>query len=438
MVGNGAREHSIAVSLMKSSNQPKLYAFMGAKNPGIGKLSKDFVIGNVCDAKKVARYARKEGIDLAVIGPEMPLEAGVVDELESNDIPCVGPRKIVAQLETDKVFTHNLMHKYRIDGLPEFGVFSEIRDAIDFLESQNTQMAIKPAGLTGGKGVKVMGEQLKDITQANDYIKEVLSENIGKLNKLIIEEKLEGEEFTLQAFVDGKHVVGMPMVQDHKRAYVGDMGPNTGGMGSYSDSNAILPFLTQEDYDQGIQIMKKTVKAVRKETGVEYKGFLYGQFIATDKGLKVIEFNSRLGDPEAMNVLPILEDDLVDICGGIIDGSLSNNPRFDNKATVCKYMVPVGYPDDPIINADIKVNESGIREAGGILYYASVNEENGRICTSSSRSIALVGIADSIDEAERIAENSTYYASGALFHRKDIGTRELIEKRVMHMRSLRE
>jgi len=438
LVGNGAREHAIEKTLSKSPQDKKLYAFMSAKNPGITRLAAGYQLGDTCKPDDIAAYALKNKIELAVVGPEAPLAAGIVDALEQEGIACASPGKVAAQLETDKTFCRNLLEKYRIPGNPRHGVFADYKKACEYIDSLKEDFVVKPAGLTGGKGVKVIGEHLKSKDEAKAYVREILSAKVGHIPKAVIEEKLVGEEFTLQAFVDGKHVVGMPMVQDHKRAYEGDRGANTGGMGSYSDSGLILPFLTKKDYSQGLDIMKATVAAVQKETGTPYKGFLYGQFMATSVGVGVIEFNARLGDPEAMNVLSVLESDLVDICTRMANGSLKQDIAFGRKATVCKYMVPEGYPENPKKNVELTVDEKGIERVGGSVYYASVREENGKIISSASRSVAVVGIADSISNAEKVAEESIHYIKGELFHRKDIGTAELIQKRINHMRALRD
>jgi phosphoribosylamine--glycine ligase len=248
LVGNGAREHAIAKTLLKSPQDKKIYAFMGAKNPGIARITEEHQIGDPCNPKDVSDYALKKKIELAIIGPEAPLNAGVVDALEDENIPCASPRKIPAQLETDKTFCRNLLEKHKIKGNPKHGVFLEYKKAAEYIDAIKEDFVIKPAGLTGGKGVKVLGEHLKTKEDAKKYIKEILESKVGHIPQVVVEEKLVGEEFTLQAFVDGTKVAGMPMVQDHKRAYEGDTGPNTGGMGSYSDSDFILPFLSDRDY----------------------------------------------------------------------------------------------------------------------------------------------------------------------------------------------
>jgi len=436
LIGNGGREHAIAKAIRKSRIPHELYAFMEAKNPGIAKLCKEFFIGKTTNAGLVSKFAISRKIDLAVVGPEAPLDAGVVDELEKHDIGCAGPTKSGARMETDKGFTRELLEKYKVRGSPAAGVFTDAKDASEFIDSLGKPVVVKPAGLTGGKGVRIVGEQLKDSNDAKEYAKEVLGKGVGSLRKVVVEEKLEGEEFSLQAFVDGRRVVGTPMVQDHKRAYANDEGPNTGGMGSYSDLGYILPFLKQEDYDDGLSIMKASVEAFRKETGEDYRGFLYGGFMVTRDGVKLLEYNARLGDPEAMNTLSVIKSDFLEILERIVDGTLKD-ASFDRKATVCKYLVPEGYPVSPKKNELIEVDERAIERSGAILYYASVNEVDGRIYTSSSRTAGLVGIADSIENAERIAESAVKFVKGKLSYRKDIGTKELIEKRIRHMREIR-
>ncbi len=433
LVGSGAREHAIAKAIVKSEGA-ELLSFMSRKNPGIARISKQWITGNICDVEAVTGWAKYHSAQLAVIGPEAPLNVGIADSFNGSGIPCAGPSKAAAQLECDKSFARNLMKKYKIPGCPKFGVFSDSAKASKFIDSLG-EVVIKPAGLTGGKGVKVMGPHLKHKEEAKAYSREVLEAKIGVLPSVVIEEKLIGQEFTLQAFVDGKNISPMPTVQDHKLAFEGDTGPNTGGMGSYSDAGDLLPFISQKDYDSGIAIMKKTIEALAKE-GSPYKGFLYGQFIATKKGVSVIEFNARLGDPEAMNVLSILESDFVEILSQIIAGTLKP-ARFSKKATVCKYLVPEGYPEKPKRNEPIKVDEKAIENLGAQLFYASVDEREGIIYEMGSRTVAVLGIANSISEAEKISENATSFVSGPLFHRKDIGTKELVEKRIAHMRALR-
>ena len=224
-----------------------------------------------------------------------------------------------------------------------------------------------------------------------------------------------------------------PPVQDHKRAFDGDKGPNTGGMGSYSCENHLLPFLKKEHIDKAIEITKKVAKAINEETGQFYKGVMYGGFILTKKGIRLIEYNARFGDPEAMNVLPLLKTDLAGICHAIITQELSRvKVEFEKKATVCKYVVPEGYPDNPMKGIEIKVANSSKAK----VYYGSVEQKNGSLYMMGSRAVGFVGIGDNLEEAEKIAEEGANSAKGRIFHRKDIGTKELIQKRVAHIKRI--
>jgi len=436
LIGSGGREHAIAEAIVRNENA-KLYAVMSGRNPGIMKLSESYKICDICDPVSVSNFAEKNDIRLTVVGPEAPLANGVVDALESRGILVAGPNKTLARIESDKAFCRYLMQKHNIAGTPEFGIFTSAAEACKFIDDSGKELVIKPAGLTGGKGVKVMGEQLKDAEEAKAYINEIFEKRMGSLPKVVIEEKLVGEEFTVQAFTDGEALVPMPAVQDHKRAFEGDTGPNTGGMGSYSDSNHLLPFLTKKDYDSAVKIMEETIIALKKETGFPYRGILYGQFMLTKDGVKTIEYNSRFGDPEAMNVLSILESDIVDLLEGIALGDLgARSVKFAQKATVCKYLVPQGYPDNAVPNQTITINDPSLKKSGALLYYANVDKDNKRVVTTRSRAVATIGIGDSIEEAERIAEAGARAINGGLVHRKDIGTRELVQKRVEHMKRL--
>jgi phosphoribosylamine--glycine ligase len=360
-----------------------------------------------------------------VIGPEAPLDAGVVDHLEREGIPCVGPTVAAARLETDKAFCREMMSRYGISGCPRYRTFYNAEDAEEFISTYDGDLAIKPIGLTGGKGVRIMGEHL-DRKGAVAYVR-----SLG--GKVVLEERLIGEEFTLQAFVDGTHVVPMPLVQDHKRAYEGDLGPNTGGMGSYSLPDHTLPFVNRGDWNKALAIMQDAVSAMQK-AGFPYRGILYGQFMNTSGGPVVIEFNARFGDPEAMNVLSLLESDFSTIIEKLVAGNLSAaDVQFARKATVCKYLVPEGYPDAPEVGREISIGSPG----DAILFYANIEEKDGKFYTQTSRTLAFVGTGDTLNEAEQVAERAAASVRGGVWHRRDIGTRALLEKRVAHMKELR-
>ncbi len=427
LIGGGGREHAIAQAIARSKKNPQLFTAMSKKNPGIARLCKDFFLVKETEPA-IVDYAVKNGIELAVIGPEAPLAAGIPDFLWDSGIPVVGPRRLAAQIEFDKAWTRNFMKKYKIAGCPEFRVFRMGEGGSDEYIDKLGDVVVKPAGLTGGKGVRVMGDHF-DLNGARAYAREVL-----KNDDLVIEERLVGEEFTVQAFVDGRTLAFAPAVQDHKRAYEGDKGPNTGGMGSYSDSKDVLPFMSESDYNDAKKIMSDAVHAIKKETGVPYQGILYGQFMATGRGISVIEFNARLGDPEAMNVLPLLDNDFLDVCSCIVNGTMDKiNVTFKKQATVCKYAVPAGYPDSPVRDSVVEVTD--IMDA--LLFYSSVYEMDNKIYTTGSRALAVLGIADTIKEAEKKAQTGLSCLKGKLYSRHDIGTDELIQKRIRHMEELR-
>ena len=400
-------------------------------NPGIAELCDEIIIDDINNPQNAGRYAKEINATLAIIGPENPLANGVSDMLWDLGIPTIGPKKNLAQIEVSKSFTRNLQKTYQIPGAPIYKHFKSMEGVSEFLKKLGENYVVKYDGLAGGKGVKVSGDHLKNHHDAIEYCDNL----IQKDSTFLIEEKFIGEEFSLMSFCDGTNIKHMPAVQDHKRAYDGDLGPNTGGMGSYSDQNHSLPFLKDSDIIESQNINRETLKALKEHFKEDYKGILYGGFMATANGIKLIEYNARFGDPEAMNVLSILKTDLVEICEHIINGSLDKiDIQFEKKATVCKYAVPEGYPDNPIKNESIDVSKV---KNSDLLYYASVDIKDGVLVESGSRTIATVGISNSIFSAEKIAEESISCVEGPLFHRTDIGTPLLIEKRKNNMDSLR-
>jgi len=432
IVGSGAREHAIARSIKKSKVPNKLFCLASNRNPGIEEISEILAKGNIENPKDVARFALKHSIDLAIIGPEAPLANGVVDILQENNVQCVGPTKDLAQIETSKSFTRDLMKKHNIPGCPKYQTFNSINNVSEYLNTLGKNYVVKFDGLMGGKGVKVSGEHLSSHKEAIEYCKQI----IGKNGKFVIEEKLIGEEFSLMSFCDGEHLIHMPPVQDHKRAYENDTGPNTGGMGSYNDINQSLPFLKDIDINIAKTVNVAAAKALKKEFGIGYKGVLYGGFIATANGVKVIEYNARFGDPEAMNIFSLLQSDFIEICLGIVNTTLNEcGVTFSNKATVCKYAVPKGYPDSPIKGERIDISKIKNPDQ---LYLASVDLKNNILLEFGSRTVSVVGVANTLQEAEAIAESEIKRIEGPLFHREDIGTNQLINKKIKHMKALRD
>ncbi len=419
VVGSGGREHAITRALSEDAD---VYAAVSNRNPGVVELAEDVREVDTTSPDEVVEYAEDVDADVAVVGPEAPLAAGVVDALEDAGVYGFGPKQAEARIETDKAWARRFMRDNDVTGTPEFEVFEDSEAAAEYLTDYPGDVAVKPHGLTGGKGVRVTGDQLSK-EEAREYVLD------SEWNDWVVEERLVGEEFTLQAFVADGEVRPMPAVQDHKRAYEGDEGPNTGGMGSYTAAGDVLPFMTREDYDAALSIVEEVVDHLP-----EYRGVLYGQFMLTAEGPMIVEFNARFGDPEAMNVLPIMETSFADVVVGARDGSFPD-VDFRDVATVCKYAVPEGYPTDPEAGAEITLSPD---EAGdALVFYASVDERDGKLYTTTSRAVAVVGTGASIEDAEREAEDALSALGDGLRIRHDIGKPELVQRRVDHMDEVR-
>ena len=432
VIGSGAREHIIAEKLdIVGAN---IFSILTNMNPGLLNMSKKyfFVKNYKLNMEAILGFALANSIDCVVIGPEDPLALGLSDLFWKNDIPVVGPLKVLAQIETSKGFTRDLLNKYNIDVSPNYKRFGSLNGVRDFMDYLSGDYVVKFDGLMGGKGVKVSGEHLADINEGLEYCKSILN-NSGKF---VIEEKLIGEEFSLMSFCDGQNLAHMPAIQDHKRAYEGDIGPNTGGMGCYSDNDHSLPFLKEQEIFEAREINERVAKALFEHTGENYKGILYGGFMVTHNGVKLIEYNARFGDPEAMNLLTLLDSDFASVCSNMVEGTLKS-VIFRNEASVCKYVVPKGYGSNPSVDATLEVNESYKNYSN--LYYAAVNmDENGIISTTSSRAAAIVSSGKTISEAEEKCEKGLEYISGDnLFTRHDIAKPDLIRKKITNMETIR-
>jgi len=431
IVGSWAKEQ-ITIENIKSDKRIKVFSYLDTKNQGILSLVDGYKIGSLYKIEDIVKYAKTVKADLVIITTAFPLSFGIVDVLEAEKIPVFGPNSIAAKLESDKEFARKLMRKYRIDALPEFNVFSETKPAIQYAKDLQWNVAVKPISLTEGLGVKVSGDQLRNKKEVIDYITNILNDN----SKVLIEEKLEGEEFTLQCLVNGTCIIPTPAVQDFKKKLPGDKGLNTASMGSYSDIGRILPFMKEKDYDSGIDIIRKTVKAFQAETGQICRGFLYGQFMITEKGIKLIEYNFRPGDPEWMNTLIILKDNVLDIIKDLLRGK-ERKLRLENKASVCKYIVPNNYPEKLNEVLDIAFIESDIKKEDVNIYYSCGVNDNGKLNTGSERGIALIGKADTVSEANKKVEKAVSLINGNFHYRFDIGTEEMIKSKIAFRESRR-
>jgi len=439
VIGNGGRENAIFDSLSRSPQKPVLFNFGTAVNPGIAKLCEKVFVGDIVNMEKIKEIAKEIKPDLAIVGPDDPIGAGAGTALRECGIPTFAPIKVHSQLESSKSWTRELLKKYEIDVSPDFYVSTSINDEgrRDFFDKLEGQIVVKADGLLGGKGVIVSGEHFDTFAEADDFAKR----SIEKFGRVVLEEKLIGEEFSLMSLVDGITVCDTPIIQDHKRAFDGDQGPQTGGMGCISDEHGSLPFVTDSELQDAHNITVRVMKAIEKETGEKYVGVMYGGFIITKRGVKLIEYNARFGDPEALNLFPVLETDFVDIIEKATQGKLSElgKLKFKPSATVVKYLCPEGYPTNPIIDEKVELLETveDIEKIGGKIYFASVKEVDGDILLCGSRAVGVVGVGENLKAAHANAEKMIKKISGPLFYRKDIGTEALVQKRVENMKKIR-
>ncbi len=433
IAGRWGKAHAIGKSL--ASEGVELYSFMDKKNPGIAEISTGFQIGNLKDKYQILDYARKIGADLVFVSPEMTLKRGTTDLLEEEGIPSVGPSQFCSRLESDKLFVRNFMRRHGLNMTPDFRSFHDLKGALDCIDNTDRDFAVKPAGVTEGDGVKVMGIQLHSKQEAKDYTREIFEDNIGGLPYLLIEQKIEGEEFTLQAFIDGRSVVPMPLTRDYKLLEEGNQGLNTPGMGSYSDSDHLLPFLNRKLFQQALDLMQKTIDILREEYNEEYKGILSGQFMLTENGLMLLEYNVRAGDSEILNIVPILETPMSDILAAISEQRLDElDIEFQSKATVCKYLVPPGFPT-PAENVRVEFDPGEIETENRQMFQSCFEVEEG-VYQPSPRTFAVTGIGDTVPRARTICEEGLdKFKGGGLTYRKDIGSKELTEEYLENRRT---
>lgn len=437
LLGNGGREHALAKALKRSPQNINLFGFFSANNPAIAKLCTRVFIepeknfGEAMGFTSLQQFAKENNIDFAILGPDDPIGAGAANALLEVEIKSFGPTKKAAQLESSKGFTRSLLEKYEITGNPGFKRFTktpaENKDNIsDYLKSLPYKFVIKDDGLCGGKGVFVQDDHFESTEEGITIANKILEQS----GSLVIEEKLEGPEFSLMCIADGETLIPCPVIADHKRAFEGDKGPNTGGMGTISFANHLLPFVSENDKNEALKMTKKVMKAVEKETGETFCGVMYGGFMKTKNGVKLIEYNARFGDPEALNALPLLESDAVELFESAIYKRLNKiDVRFNPVSTVCKYLVPEGYPTNSVKHQEIMIDTSKIPE-GVELFYASVYEHEGKLLLGGSRAIGIVGIDAHFENAAKKANQALESVQGPVWARQDIGNWELVQNRI--------
>lgn len=436
VVGSWAKEQ-ITIENIKRNPQIKVYAYLDNANPGIISLADGYRIGKLKDIGNIKRYAEKKEIDLVLITTASPLQAGLVDLLEKSGIRAFGPRQSCARLESDKAFARKLVRKIAPEVIPEYRVFQIPEQAIAYAEKQNWQVAVKPIGLTDGLGVKVFGNQLKTADEVKDYIRRIHENKISGHSQIIVEEKLQGEEFTVQALVCEDRLIPTPAVQDFKKLLPGDQGPNTASMGSYSVAGYLLPFMEETDYHKAVQVMRKTMATLQKEIDYSLSGFLYGQFMLTSRGIKLIEYNFRPGDPEWMNTVKVLKNNILDIITDLLNGK-EPEIQFIPHVTLCKYIVPPDYPrlSNQILN--VQIDKNGLEKNKTELYYSCGLDDSSQLQVGDERGIALLTDAPSLDQANRQIEDAISGIKGDYYYRTDIGNQQVIKRKVQKCQAWRE
>lgn len=416
VIGSGGREHAIIKKIKQNKNVSEIYAI-----PGNGGIERDAICIDIkaTDINAIKDFAKKNNIDYAIVTPDDPLVAGLVDALEEIKIPCFGPNKNAAIIEGSKVFAKKLMKKYKIP-TAKYETFESYDKAIEYLKTAPMPTVIKADGLALGKGVIIAETKEK----AFDTVKNIMKDKaFGKSgDRIVIEEFLEGVEVSILSFTDGKTIIPMISSMDHKRIGDKDTGLNTGGMGTIAPNPYYTKEIAKECFDK---IFIPTISAMNKE-GRTFKGCLYFGLMITKYGAKVIEYNCRFGDPETQVILPLLKSDLLDIMTATTNGNLDKvKVEFENKSAACIIMASEGYPLEYKKGFDINIPKDIIER----VYFAGVKKENEKLLTNGGRVLGITNIADTLEKAIKLSyEDAKQISFEGAYYRKDIGEKALLKK----------
>lgn len=413
VIGSGGREHALVWKIKQSPLVQKIYAIPG--NPGIAELA-ECAAGNVEDLVFLAEFAKKQKIDLTVVGPELPLVKGIVDKFESIGLKIFGPNTQAAQLEGSKIFAKAIMTKYNVP-TASFEVFTKESQAKTYAVDADYPLVIKADGLASGKGVAIVYSAEDAVTLLDDYFNKRIFGDAG--TRVVIEEFLEGPEVSILALTDGETVIPLASAQDHKRVNDGDRGLNTGGMGAYSP----YPLLLDSDIaDLVLKTVKPIVDGLKKE-GIVYRGILYAGLMLTDRGPKVLEYNVRFGDPETEAVLPRMKSDIIPLLLASAEGGLKNIPcEWHTQASMTVVLASGGYPGAFEKNFEI----TGIKEAeqlGALVFQAGTAKDfSGKIINSGGRVLAVTALGETLlDAMENVYAAVSKISFNKMHYRRDIG-----------------
>ena len=443
LIGHGGRESAIARAL---ADDASVYAIANHVNPSIAQICQQtggqLQTGSCVDGGFIKDFALRHCIDYAFVNADEPLSVGVVDDLALANIKTIGPTRQGSQIEWDKIFSGQLVHELFPRHTPRFTVVRsalEATSAIAEYRESDCPIVVKPQGLTGGKGVKVMGEHLKDYPQALKYIEQLL--RLAPQEQVLITEKLEGIEFTIMGLTDGIRVCGAPVSYDYPYRYTDDNGPGTGGMGCFTDKNEPAFFLRETDLSICLEILQGTINRLN-ELGYVYSGVINGGFFLTKQGIYFMEFNARFGDPECINILSLLDSSFADILVAMHEKNLSfEHIRYAQQASVVKYLVSSSYPQSGAA-VEFQHDQASFAERGIQTYFSSAvatEKPHGYRSVSSSRLVALATTDDSIELAsQRINQAISELADPQLEYRADIASPENIQKIKAQADAIRE
>ncbi len=405
VIGSGGREHAVVDALSRSPQVDKIFCAPG--NAGIARQAECVAIRET-EVERLRDFARENDIALTVVGPEVALAAGVVDCFREAGLRIFGPTQAAARIESSKEFAKELMAKYAIP-TAGFRAFTDYEAAREYVAGRPLPAVLKYDGLAAGKGVVIAAS----MEEADAALKDMLLDDKFGAGKVVVEDYLEGPEFSFMCFVSGHRVWPMVLAQDHKRAYDGDKGPNTGGMGAYSP----LPFITEEDRRYALEHIMQPVADAMVAEGCPFRGVLYGGLMKTPQGIQVIEFNARFGDPETEVVLPRLKSDIVDIFCAVADGG-DAQLEWHDFATLGIVLASKGYPGSYEKGAEIK----GLDAVSCPVYHMGTKCDGDRIVTAGGRVLFVVGRGATLSEARAAAlADVARIDCDNLFHRTDIG-----------------
>jgi phosphoribosylamine--glycine ligase len=429
IVGHGGRESALA---MRMAEHSELHAFMGHENPSIVRHAAasggSCATGDVCDARAVAAFARQQEIDLAMVSADEPLAAGVVDSLLGQGTPTVGPTRAGAEIEWNKTFARELLAEVAPEAVPRLRVVRNAREVSEAIASfGGIPVAVKPSGLTGGKGVKVMGPHLATHEEAQEYAESLFARDRPG-ESVLIEEKIVGAEFTIQAISDGSTVVFPPSTYDYPYRYDGDEGPGTGGMGSLSLASRTLPFMTPAHYEQACLIVEQIIARLAGE-GRHFSGVMNSGFFATADGIKVIEFNARFGDPECMNIMSLFEGNWPEVMQRISTRSLApEDVPLREEASLVVYLVSPDYALRQGPPVEFTLSQSAIEREGCHVFFSSAVQtgEDTYRTVGTSRALALASTAPTLEQA-RVRVVGCAASVPALEWRSDVGDERYLD-----------